>query len=575
MEISMNAGINAHRYYTISQNNSGKSISKLSSGLRINQAADDAAGLSISEGMRAQIRGLDQGSRNVEDGISLAQTAEGGLDEIHKYLQRGRELSVQANNGTLTDDDKKQIQKEIDQIKKGIDDIANGTEFNKIHLLNESSISAGNKVSADNIIKGLKGGWLEKAEDRIFNTYGIKGTGSSNLNIYLDEGTPYGELAHAGGPTGNLELHIDLADFNPASGQDGQTIEGKGYYADRVIAHEMTHAVMDEVLGATKMNDMHTNNALWFVEGTAEFTSGADERLKSVIGKSDQTGIDTTKMNSLISRANDLLNGAAWNGDDQDYSAGYLITKYVENKLKGNGKDLKDVVNDIKVDSSGTSATTVLQNSIGTRTGSTSYANFKTDFASNVGNYITNSIHLNWGADETDTGSIAGSDNGGSALNAEDVINESGVTAKDQPLTGFKVVWPKEDDTKPLTVQVGANQGETLEIKRVNATSAALGVDQVNVVSGATDGINKFESAINKVSQYRADIGAIQNRLEHTMSIDDNTGENLQSSESKVRDVDMAKEMMSFAKSGILSKAAMSMMSQANSSANSVLSLLQ
>lgn len=145
------------------QNNKllSKSLQKLSSGLRINSAADDAAGLAISEKMRARIRGLQQSSRNIQDIISLVQTAEGGMQEIHSLLQRGRELSVQAANGTYTDADKKMIQEEIEQIKKEVDRIANNTEFNGINLLNRGRTSSDKDLKAEDGISHLLQSALE------------------------------------------------------------------------------------------------------------------------------------------------------------------------------------------------------------------------------------------------------------------------------------------------------------------------------------------------------------------------------------------------------------------------------
>lgn len=127
--------MNAHRQLVINQGGIGKSIEKLSSGLRINRAGDDAAGLAISEKMRSQIRGLRQASRNAQDGISLIQTAEGALNEAHAILQRMRELAVQSANDTNTDDDRAELQKEVDQLIEELDRIANNTEFNTKKLL--------------------------------------------------------------------------------------------------------------------------------------------------------------------------------------------------------------------------------------------------------------------------------------------------------------------------------------------------------------------------------------------------------------------------------------------------------
>lgn len=570
MRLTSGIAINSRNSLSANQYKNENSIRKLSSGLRIISASDDAAGLCISEEMRSQIRGLDQGARNIQDGRSLVQTADGGLNEIHELLQRGRELAVQANNDTLTSEDRAKIQEEITEINKGIDYIANNTEFNTRKLLGSSSISAANQTAADNVIAGLKKGWLEEAENRILDAYGLQGIGTSNLNIILDEGTPYGELAHVGGAVGNLELHIDIADFNPATGDSGDTVEGPGFYADRIIAHELTHAVMDDALGVVKMNDFHSNNAVWFVEGTAEFIPGADERLKQVIGNLTGTAIDNTRLDNLINRALALLNGATWSGNDQDYSAGYIIVKYIDEHLDGG--DFSDLMNIIKTD--GGSATTALKNGIVTL--SSSFSSYS-DFVSQFGNlaiggardYIQNSLDLDWSGAETDTGSIKGSDHGGGSLSAEAVIDESSSVSKDQPLIGFNVVW-NASDSAPLILQIGANEVDTLKINLVNATSTALGVDGVNVIGSPEEGIQKFDSAIELVSKHRGYFGAINNRLEHISGIVNNASENLQASESKIRDVDLAKEMIDYKQSGILSQIATAMISFATKNIQSM-----
>lgn len=240
--------MNAHRNMAINTVKSGKAAEKLSFGLRINRAGDDAAGLAISEKMRAQIRGLEQASRNAQDAISLIQTAEGALNETHSIVQRMRELSVQAANDTNTEDDRNNIQKEINQLIAEVDRIGNTTEFNTIKLLNSGSE---NSEARQNILNGLKTGWLEKAGEIRNNAYGIEGTGTKKLQIFLDEGTPYGELAHVGETFDVLELHIDIFDFEKGDGESGNNIHGK-LYNDRIIAHEMTHAVMNDALGINK-----------------------------------------------------------------------------------------------------------------------------------------------------------------------------------------------------------------------------------------------------------------------------------------------------------------------------------
>lgn len=297
MRINHNiVALNNYRQLSNANIAQSKSMEKLSSGLRINCAGDDAAGLAISEKMRGQIRGLNQATRNIQDGISLVQTAEGGLNEIHSLLQRGRELSVQAANGTLTESDKKSIQDEINQISSEIDRISTNTEFNTIKVLNVDS--TGN--NDEEIINALKTSWLQAAEKLVKDAYGIEADGS-NINIKIVSAAEIGSSTtiaavsynvDADGKATNVSLLInrDASSFNPPNLPNGGSAP---MYADRVIAHEMVHAIMGRTMNYGPMSK-------WFKEGAAEFIHGADERLKIDIKANGggTTGLDII-MNKL------------------------------------------------------------------------------------------------------------------------------------------------------------------------------------------------------------------------------------------------------------------------------------
>lgn len=576
--------MNNNRLRNNAVNKGRKSAEKLSSGLRINRAGDDAAGLSISEKMRAQIRGMKQASRNIQDGISLIQTAEGGLNEIHSLLQRGRKLSVQAANDTLTNEDKQAIQKEVDQINSEINRMANDTEFNGIKLVNQTGISSYeangiNSINGQNVIDGLKKGWLEVSENLIFSKYGLKGDGG-NLNVILDKEIS-GGMAYVLCIPNNHQLHISMSDFQPGNSPDGINKWGKGFYDDRVIAHEMVHAVMDQDFGGTKFNEIYYGNGIWFIEGSAEFMHGADERLKIDIGSFGT--IDNAKGDALVSRAEDLLNGAAWAGSSLDYSAGYTIMKYLDSKLGAN--TMANLMTDI--DASGDTGMNALKTAIGTRTTSGSFSQFVTDFsqagAGGGKDYVLNSITLNWGGDEIDTGSISGSDHGGASINAENVVDEATATdtADGQPLDNFNVIWPSVNDnsnvrssSESLKIQVGANEGMEIEIPLIDVTTNSIGINNINVVALAQEAIDKFDNAINIVSDKHSILGAIQNRLEHAKAFNDINYENTSTSESRIRDTDMAKEMMNYVKENILSQAAQFILAQSNQAPQETLKLL-
>ena len=385
---NMNA-LNAHRNMGINNSAAGKSMEKLSSGLRINRAGDDAAGLAISEKMRGQIRGLTQASRNASDGISMIQTAEGALNETTNILQRMRELAVQASNDTNTASDRNEIQKEIDALTEEVDRIANNTEFNTQKLLNGNKSGVGGKVINEAV----------EAKKGVFD-----------IELGAD-------------PAANDEITID-----------GKTV--------KFIAGD----VNDKTQIETKLNKEFADY---------EFT------------------VDTNKRKITITQktASDKEN---------------ILVKF------------KDKAIDVKV-------------------------------------------------------------------------TKVGVSAKEEEVSEGKA-----------HVQVGANSNQSMSIEIDDMRAKALNItdergNSLNVLSAedANKAITAFDAALNEVSSQRANLGAVQNRLEYTISNLDNTAENLTSAESTLRDVDMAKEMMEYSKNNILNQAAQAMISQANQQPQNVLQLLR
>ena len=412
---NMNA-LNAHRNMATNTSAAGKSMEKLSSGLRINRAGDDAAGLAISEKMRGQISGLEQASRNASDGISLIQTAEGALNETHNILQRMRELAVQGANDTNTSDDRVAIEEEMSQLTEEISRISETTEFNGQSLL-QGTFSGSFQIGANsNQTIGLQ----------------IGGTSSNDLGL-----------------TGGVKLSYETSN------------------------------------GASKLS-----------EGTYKVTgTGANKKLLDsngkVVGKIDATA-DNNKLTladgTEIQLKHEVKEGTSIKFD----STGFQVTL-----TKGDGsKDL--AAGDYKV-----SGTNLLNGD------------------KLVGKINNDKIELNDGK--------------------EIQLSDLNLTADDV------------DDAKTFTV---------------------TGVD-ISTSDNASGAITTIDNAINSISKTRAQLGAVQNRLEHTTANLDNTAENLTSAESRVRDVDMAKEMMTFSSKNILQQAAQSMIAQANQQPQNVLSLLR
>jgi len=398
---------------------SGKSMEKLSSGLRINRAGDDAAGLAISEKMRGQIRGLDQASRNSQDGISLIQTAEGALNETHSILQRMRELSVQGATDTNTAQDRSNIQDEMTQLTKEIDRIASTTQFNTKNLLDGS----------------------------------------------------------------------------------------------------MGKAVNASVANITSNTALRVTDASTAVAATTQFDALLDSNGNSLgIGATDKITVSYVK-----------------DGTTKEYTL---------------------------------TAGTLTLAALGTTNGTDD----NTDL--NVTMDATNTKQLNVTAE---TAGFAGAVNGLTIT----VKDESGniKTAATNALSSFaetKAAANVQTDGR-ATFQIGANTDQNIELDISNMSAAGLGVKdlKVSTQSQANIAIKVIDAATQKVSAQRSSLGSIQNRLEHTIANLGTSSENLTAAESRVRDVDMAKEMMNFSKNNILSQAAQAMLAQANQQPQGVLQLLR
>lgn len=405
--------LNTHRQLSSASSAQSKSMEKLASGLRINRAGDDAAGLAISEKMRGQIRGLDQASKNSQDGISMIQTAEGALNETHDILQRMRELSVQSSNDTNTAEDRSNIQDEINQLGEEIQRIGEQTEFNTKKLLN-----------------GDMGAGQASETQKISNTMNAANIAGATLDSLLD-----------------------------ANGNNLGIANG-----DKITA-------------------------TWSINGTqhtAEF---------------DVTDITTDDIDAIF--ASITSEGSA--------SAAFDSTTGNQMEITAKGAGTAGQINGFTID---------VKSSAGVRKEAASNA---------LSNFST----------ETE--------------------------AKDVRADGS------------ADFQIGANQGQTLNLSFEDMRADTLGVRnlQVSTKSQAGTAVSVLDEAIQKVSKERSKLGANQNRLEHTINNLNTSSENLTAAESRIRDVDMAKEMMNQTKNSILSQAAQAMLAQANQQPQGVLQLLR
>jgi flagellin len=456
--------MNANRMLSVTTNLQSKSTEKLSSGYKINRAADDAAGLSISEKMRKQIRGLDQASTNAEDGVSAVQTAEGALTEVHSMLQRMNELAVQAANGTNSESDRQSIQDEISQLTTEIDRVAETTKFNETYL--------------------LKGGQGQTTKTLVGHDAGITGTFVDGESIAtLTVNLAVGKSITIGGVAYNIMdgTNDDLSAIQSAVAANAANVKING----------ATYTAATDSNGAMK-NDAGDD---LYTAGTGTYLTAAEIAAKIQDGDIVNTGgddiiaRDTTKSTNIeASDANDLIKKAL----EQANSIGA-------------DEDLTGQSVPVAVADSNANDTYTYTITKGTAT---------------VVNDLSFDLHV--GADADMTNKIT--------------VNVSSMTAK------------------------------------------GLGIKNLNVADdsgmAATYAIDAIADAISTVSAQRSALGAVQNRLEHTINNLDNVVENTTSAESRIRDTDMAEEMVEYSKNNILMQAGQSMLAQANSANQGVLSLL-
>ena len=423
---------NANRMLNVTTGAQSKSTEKLSSGYKINRAADDAAGLSISEKMRKQIKGLDRASTNAQDGVSCVQTAEGALTEVHSMLQRMNELAVQSANGTNSETDRKAIQDEVDQLSKEIDRVSETTKFNETYLL--------------------------------------KGDNGSNGNT---------KAFAAGDTIGTV---------------DGVTVKAKG----------TTVATLSDN-GDIKIGTVQ------LVSSNADIT----------IEKPDDANSKSANVTKVVSDGTNVT-VTLKDGKEETDTVTNIKTKY---EIDGTKKGTAIISKELKAE---------------------------TINAEISGTYTGNLDKLAVGAD----------------VNAKLAIGSAGTSAL-------------SSDTKALilNLHVGADSESTNKISIAIDSMSAKGIGvnglDVSTEAGATNSIDTIKDAIQKVSSQRSSLGAVQNRLEHTINNLDNVVENTTSAESRIRDTDMAKEMVNYSKNNILAQAGQSMLAQANQSNQGVLSLLQ
>lgn len=715
-------------YSNLTQTNSRleKSIQKLSSGMRINSAADDAAGLAISEKMRRQVRGLNRAVLNAQDGISMIQTAEGALNESQSIVQRMRELAIQASNDTLTGNDRLEIQKEVNQLRSEIDRISQNTEFNTKKLLNgsQSALISSSSKFVDGIVTGnasgggdynvsialISGGIAQMQRSQVFtdkNT-GELADGSTKLQdisqfydsngsfalsspqqltltgnsedalITIDAQMSLNELAAAiqqaitseaglgirnsnagvvgtaisgiSGIGGYIQLASgsigDQGDFSISGPQS--VVDALGFAETRKSENNLVQLTLtdgmgnvsnvrtssDRASGLLGGIDLHFTSQAAQIAGygglqeglmfTAEQTftiSAGGQQVDVVVATGHWT------MEGIARSINAQIEAVGVDGLDASVSEGQIRLSYepptstnlstisisaadaealgildqVKSGFVSGDKDTSKAVNGFSIyhTAGGTAVTFDLTDGDGDTSTIAAYTTDNDREAADmreIGVFVA-STNAQLAADDVQirldavNGSLAftatrlGQENQSGAdavkslvtldVNDQDALDKFGLTngtAKGTGDTNFRI---HVVDNKPQ-FQIGADQGQNMQISMGDMSSRALGIDKLDMTSveGAQESLAKLNKALDTISTERSKLGSFQNRLEYSINNLRNTASNLTSAESRIRDADIAQEMIEFTRNQIVSQSGTAMLAQANMVPQSVLSLL-
>lgn len=482
MKINRNmSAVVANRQLLRTENKLSLSMGRLSSGYKINKAGDNPAGMAISSKMKAQIDGLNQAEANSDDGQSVLRIADGALNEVSNMLQRIRELSVQAANGTNSYSDRQSIQDEIDQLTQEVDRISTDTEYNKKTLLDGSTNT---RVYVSGTHKGTTNTKFARSATRI---------------DFSEEVLPGNYTVEVKTPAKQATYQLDMSGLINDPNFDGGTvsINGVGIDYEKDMSaddvYKQLMSVADEI--GCKIEKDPNNAGVYNI--TAD-NKGSKETLTILMSDemAHKTGLDQQ--------------GAVQNADDKSY------------KLVASGTDAEIELKD-------GFGSTVITNVEGNRVKITDKGGFSMDF-----------------------------------LLSDDVQNGDTLT--------FDVT-----DVGAMTIQIGANQYQNMDVHIPEVSSESLYLDTVNVAvnGGADKAISTMDAAIAKLSAIRSGIGAYTNRLEYASSSLAETQEDMTTAYSGLMDTDMASEMTEYTQQNILEQAAVSVLSQANDIPQQVLSLLQ
>ena len=568
--------MSAYRNYTNNVSAMKKNLEKLSSGYKINRAGDDAAGLAISEKMRAQITGLETAQKNAKDGISLVQTAEGALTEVHDMLNRMVELATQSDNGTYDNEtDRFQLQKEVNQLRDEINRIADSANFNGIKLLDGSMSAEGTSASLAEVDLSKLSGDLAGANKTIDAVKGVyENLAVFGANTAVAEGdkiTVSYTLKDANGKVQNIDLTLTAA--KDAAGDVKKLVaeDGSEYAltaADKASAADLEAAFITELNKNSTIKENFTvaqGSAAGQIALTAK--TGGTQAMQ-MVGFEMKTWAKATDTTTVVSNGASVKTAAVDAFESIDLSKGKI---WMSDDASKGSDDLSKCVFEIN----GEKFVFVEKGKID----ADSLAKLK---EAGVEHYV-----------EVGTASTIGNDD--AKAMGEKISMETGLSVETGTVTTTNGVntWAKAASTTiglksrstagsskgGLVLQIGdtSDSYNQLRVSISDMHTKSLGIAGVDISNqdSAADAIDAIKKAINKVSDVRGTLGATQNRLDHTINNLSVMTENIQDAESTIRDTDVAEEMMAYTKNNILIQSAQAMLAQANQVPQGVLQLLQ
>lgn len=551
--------MNAYRNYSNNTSALSKNLEKLSSGYKINRAGDDAAGLAISEKMRAQITGLETAQKNAKDGISLVQTAEGALTEVHDMLNRMVELANQSANGTYDNEtDRLQLQKEVAQLQEEIDRIADSSNFNGIKLL-DGSLAGKSEVDnlamdASTAVKGIY------TTQNMAATSDLSGLTTDDIGKTLDytvtwkdsngnEQTTTVKLTYQGDGTG-----IDNA---TASSNFFTDANGNKYYLGNNGTLTQTQ-VQNAIVASLKADKVFSENFDIAASGqgiafTSKLEGSAGAQIVG-IGVSETTSLTSGGFNS--SMAGDITRSKLPYDSLQKFDATKIQVGTDADKLEDLEKKIFEIDGHKFL--------------VGT--------DLTTDQIKGLGDDVTIIENADDAIDDADEAKKIAAE----ISRVTGMETQAGTAVTDANIAATDIVFTKDKlnlSGNELTLQIGdtSDAFNQLSVKIQDMHAASLGIDAINIGTqeGAQAAVDVIKNAINIVSDVRGTLGATQNRLDHTINNLSVMTENIQDAESTIRDTDVADEMMAYTKNNILVQSAQAMLAQANQVPQGVLQLLQ